>query len=162
MLINTNQHLQFDELETVQEWVSAYQRHGLPAHPDGAGLILMLTGKDVAAVHMPDFLGRHAQQWLRQCMVSGPVLSRAASDGTARWTFLAFPNITPRMETTAALSVTGATLCLDGTPIQLPASITRDVNALSWAYPPQPGRDLPLLSAVICAARVAAKAEQTA
>src|SRR6266536_3309439 len=55
----SGRYLQFERLTGPDEWAGAYRQCGLPARADGAGMILMLTGKDVAAVYMPDFLGRH-------------------------------------------------------------------------------------------------------
>lgn len=149
--------LQFDRLTSADYWCAAYQQRGLPAKVDRAGLVLMLTGS-VAAVHIPADLGARVQNWLRQLMVAGPVLGLCARRRPERWTFLCQPNVTPRVDTAAALTAAGAVQVPEGTPLRLPTSMKPQPPGMPWwVQLPEIGRELPLLSAVICAARVHAR-----
>lgn len=147
------QLLQFGRLTTAHEWALAYRQRGLPALADGPGLVLIWTRGDLAALHMPAFIGLPIQDWLRHNNIFAPILCQSASGEPSRYTLLAKPDVPPRVDAAAALSMCGVTLLPDGTPVRLPSTTTTAEQGFSWMQAPDPDRGLPLLSAVVCAAR---------
>lgn len=143
---------QLDQLTSAQDWCAAYRQRGLPVSVAGTDPVLHAAGK-ITAVRMPVQLGERVQHWLRQYMVAGPVFSQSASEAE-QWTFLASANVVPRKETQAELREAGVEIIGEAAPLPLPLSVTRSGRKSWWVRVPEGGRELPALSAVICAARV--------
>lgn len=131
-----------------EQWCSFYRRCDLPAVLLRDAVVMPL-GR-VAALHMPESLGFQVFAWLRSQMIGVPLLVRPIRGRGERWTFLTARNIQPKLATLSALNRAGAGMCVQDTVLTLPLSWQPVSGSSWWVSAPAAGRDLPLLSAVIC------------
>lgn len=144
-------------LATTDDWLRFYTECGLPAQPHELQLV-MRTGT-VAALTMPAALGHKVRERLRQWMFGGPVLALPAhSKSPRRWAFLAWPNSSPRAETFTELQAAGANLCAPGAPLPLPSG-NSGLAVPEWICRPEPYRELPPLTTLVCAVREVRRAQ---